>query len=229
MSAGNFYDDRGGYDGFIADVREGYDRPVGLGYRVTKRMVDITGAIFGLALVVPLLPFIALMIRLETAGPVLFRQIRVGERGRLFHCYKFRSMDMDAEVKKRELSHLNEASGAAFKIKDDPRITRVGRFLRRSSLDEFPQLWNVLVGDMSIVGPRPQIPAEVAEYSPRQALRLIARPGLTCLWQVSGRSQLDFDEWMALDQEYVRRRGLAFEIGILLRTLPAVIERKGAY
>ncbi len=169
------------------------------------------------------------MIKLETPGPVLFRQVRVGERGRLFHCHKFRSMSIDAEDRKDELSHLNEATGAAFKIKDDPRITRVGRFLRRSSLDEFPQLWNVLVGDMSIVGPRPQIPREVAEYTPEQARRLIARPGLTCLWQVSGRSQLDFNEWMELDQEYVRRRSLSFDAGILLHTLPAVIERKGAY
>jgi lipopolysaccharide/colanic/teichoic acid biosynthesis glycosyltransferase len=169
------------------------------------------------------------MIKLETAGPVLFRQARVGYRGRIFQCYKFRSMSLDAEKRKDELAHLNEASGAAFKIKDDPRITRVGRFLRRSSLDEFPQLWNILVGDMSIVGPRPQIPSEVEQYTPEQALRLLVRPGLTCLWQVSGRSQLDFDEWMQLDGEYVRRRSLLFDVEILARTLPAVIQRKGAY
>ncbi|MEZ4389304.1 MAG: sugar transferase [Candidatus Krumholzibacteriia bacterium] len=229
MSLGGFYDDRGGFDAYIAEVAEGYDDPDPITYRVAKRALDVAGALLGLGLVVPLLPFIAAMIKLETAGPILFRQVRVGRRGRLFHCYKFRSMSLDAEHRKAELDHLNEATGAAFKIKDDPRITRVGRFLRRSSLDEFPQLWNVLRGDMSIVGPRPQIPAEVAEYTPEEARRLVARPGLTCLWQVSGRSQLDFAEWMALDQEYVRRRSLAFDLGILLRTLPAVVERKGAY
>jgi lipopolysaccharide/colanic/teichoic acid biosynthesis glycosyltransferase len=136
---------------------------------------------------------------------------------------------LDAEAQKASLAHLNEATGSAFKIKDDPRITGVGRFLRRSSLDEFPQLFNVLRGEMSIVGPRPQIPSEVADYTPAQARRLLVRPGLTCLWQVSGRSHLDFEEWMELDQEYARNRSLALDIAILLRTLPAVIERKGAY
>lgn len=229
MSVGNFYDDCGGFDAFIAGVREGYDVPENTGYRVIKRIVDLVGALSGLALLVPLLPFIVTMIKLETAGPVLFKQVRVGRRGRLFDCYKFRSMGLDAESRKQELGYLNEATGAAFKIKNDPRITRVGRFLRRSSLDEFPQLWNVLRGDMSVVGPRPQIPDEVARYSPEQARRLLATPGLTCLWQVSGRSQLDFDEWMELDQEYVRRRCLTYELSILFKTLPAVIQRKGAY
>ncbi len=229
VSVGNFYDDRGGYDAFIGGVAEGYDRPDSLAYRATKRMLDLGGALVGLLLVVPLLPFIAAMIKLETSGPIMFKQVRVGQRGRQFYCYKFRSMSIDAEARKAELDHLNEASGAAFKIKDDPRITRVGRFLRRSSLDEFPQLWNVLLGEMSIVGPRPQIPGEVAEYTAEQARRLVAKPGLTCLWQVSGRSQLDFGEWMALDQEYVRRRSLGFDLAILLRTLPAVVDRKGAY
>lgn len=229
MSLGNAYDGRGGYDAFIAEVKQGFDRPEHLGYRVVKRCVDLAGATFGLLLLLPLLPLIVAMIKLESPGPVLFAQMRVGKRGRLFRCYKFRSMTVDAESRKQELAHLNEATGAAFKIKDDPRVTRVGRFLRRSSLDEFPQLWNILRGEMSVVGPRPQIPTEVADYSPHQALRLLVKPGLTCLWQVSGRSQLDFDEWMELDQEYVRNRSLAYEIGILLRTLPAVIERKGAY
>lgn len=229
MSLGNFYDDRGGYDAFIAEVRVGHDPPEGPAYRVLKRLVDLLGALGGLLLLLPLLPLIVVMIKLESSGPVLFMQVRVGRRGQLFRCYKFRSMSADAEDRKQELAHLNEATGAAFKIKEDPRITRVGRFLRRSSLDEFPQLWNILRGEMSVVGPRPQIPAEVAEYTPRHALRLLAKPGLTCLWQVSGRSQLDFEDWMQLDQEYVRNRSLKYEIGILLRTLPAVIERKGAY
>jgi lipopolysaccharide/colanic/teichoic acid biosynthesis glycosyltransferase len=169
------------------------------------------------------------LIKLETPGPLFFKQQRVGYRGQLFGCYKFRSMSTEAEAMKDELKHLNEASGAAFKIKNDPRITGVGRFLRRSSLDEFPQLLNVFRGDMSIVGPRPQIPSEVDEYTPEQAHRLCVKPGLTCLWQVSGRSHLDFEEWMELDREYVRKRGLGFDLWILTRTLPAVIERKGAY
>ena len=139
-------------------MRDGYDRSEALGYRLVKRTVDVLGALGGLLLLLPLLPFIVAMIKLESSGPVLFAQDRVGKRGRLFRCYKFRSMSVDAEARKGELEHLNEASGAAFKIKDDPRITRVGRWLRSSSLDEFPQLWNVLRGDMSVVGPRPQIP-----------------------------------------------------------------------
>lgn len=229
MRPGNFYDDRGGFDAFIAAVKAGHDRPDHWSYRLLKRSVDVAGALAGLLLLLPLFPFIAAMIKLESPGPILFTQLRVGKRGRLFRCHKFRSMSVDAERRKLELAHLNEATGAAFKIKKDPRITRVGTFLRRSSLDEFPQLWNILRGDMSVVGPRPQIPEEVALYTPQQALRLLVKPGLTCLWQVSGRSQLDFDAWMQLDQEYVRRRGLGYEIKILLRTLPAVIERKGAY
>ena len=229
MKRANFFEDRGGFEAVIADAEAGIDRPEGLSYRVFKRGVDIAGATAGLLLLLPLLPVIVAMIKLDTPGPILFTQLRVGKRGRLFRCHKFRSMSVDAEERKLELAHLNEATGAAFKIQNDPRITRVGRFLRRSSLDEFPQLWNILKGDMSIVGPRPQIPSEVAQYTPRQNLRLLATPGLTCLWQVSGRSQLDFDAWMELDLEYVRNRGLRFEIMILLRTLPAVIERKGAY
>ncbi len=229
MSGSNYFADQGGYDAFIAAVRTGNNRSDPWPYRVAKRLLDIGSACFGLALLAPLFPFIVLLIKLETPGPIFFRQRRVGYRGTLFDCYKFRSMVGDAEHLKRQLQHLNEATGAAFKIKDDPRITGVGRFLRRSSLDEFPQLLNILRGDMSIVGPRPQIPSEVAHYTPEHALRLLARPGLTCLWQISGRSQLDFEEWMALDREYVRRRGFWFDLGILARTLPAVIERKGAY
>jgi lipopolysaccharide/colanic/teichoic acid biosynthesis glycosyltransferase len=224
-----FYDDAAGYATYIADVCDGYRRHDPWPYRAVKRSVDIAGALGGLLLLLPLFPFIVALIKLETPGPVFFRQHRVGRCGALFACYKFRSMCGDAERRKDQLQHLNEATGAAFKIKDDPRITGVGRFLRRSSLDEFPQLWNVLRGDMAIVGPRPQIPSEVADYSPTDALRLLVRPGLTCLWQVSGRSHLDFAEWMALDREYVRRRCLAFDAYVLLRTLPAVIERKGAY
>ncbi len=219
----------GGYQAFIDRDEHGpvpLDNPV---YLLLKRLIDIGGALLGLLLILPLIPFLVLMIKLDSPGPILFRQRRVGHRGREFDCYKFRSMVVDAEAQKTELDHLNEASGAAFKIRRDPRITGVGSFIRRSSLDEFPQLFNVLKGDMSIVGPRPQIPVEVAEYTPAQARRLLVKPGLTCLWQVSGRSQLDFAEWMALDLVYVRQRSLRFDLWVLLRTIPAVIERKGAY
>lgn len=219
----------GGYDAFIARDPDGPVPATGLAGAAVKRLVDLAGALVGLTLVLPVFPLLVLLIKLDTPGPVFFRQRRVGLRGRVFDCYKFRSMVVDAEVRKEDLAHLNEASGAAFKIERDPRITGVGRFLRRSSLDEFPQLFNVLRGEMSVVGPRPQIPSEVAAYTPAQARRLQVKPGLTCLWQVSGRSHLDFEDWMALDLEYVRRRGPAFDLRILSRTIPAVIERKGAY
>ncbi|MBK9303189.1 MAG: sugar transferase [bacterium] len=219
----------GGYDAFIARDPNGPVPATGLAGAAVKRLVDLAGALVGLTLVLPVFPLLVLLIKLDTPGPVFFRQRRVGMRGRIFDCYKFRSMVVDAEVRKEDLAHLNEASGAAFKIERDPRITGVGRFLRRSSLDEFPQLYNVLRGEMSVVGPRPQIPSEVAAYTPAQARRLQVKPGLTCLWQVSGRSHLDFEDWMQLDLEYVRRRGPAFDLRILSRTIPAVIERKGAY
>lgn len=227
MAADWFYGDRAGFEAFVGAPCSA--APGGRGYALAKRAFDLAAALAGLALVLPLLPFIVALIKLETPGPVLFRQARVGRCGRLFACYKFRSMAVDAETRKDQLRHLNEASGAAFKIKDDPRITGVGRFLRRSSLDEFPQLLNVLLGDMSIVGPRPQIPGEVADYTPAQAQRLLVKPGLTCLWQVSGRSHLDFSEWMELDRRYVASAGAGMDTRILLRTLPAVIQRKGAY
>ena len=224
-----FYGSREGYARYVAPAADDVPSRDPLSFRVVKRGFDVVAALGGLALLLPLFPFIVFLIKLETPGPVFFRQRRVGRHGRVFDCFKFRSMAVDAEARKASLAHLNEATGAAFKIKDDPRITGVGRFLRRSSLDEFPQLLNVLRGDMTIVGPRPQIPSEVADYTPAQALRLMVRPGLTCLWQVSGRSHLDFGAWMELDREYVRRRSLALDAAILARTLPAVIERKGAY
>ena len=177
----------------------------------------------------PIFVLMIFWIKKDSPGPVFYRGVRVGRQGKPFKIFKFRSMVVDAEKQKENLGHLNEATGAAFKIQDDPRITGVGRFIRRSSLDEFPQLLNVLKGEMSIVGPRPQIPSEVHQYTPAQARRLLVKPGLTCLWQVSGRSHLDFQEWMLLDLEYVRRQSLGFDFWVLWRTIPAVIERKGAY
>jgi exopolysaccharide biosynthesis polyprenyl glycosylphosphotransferase len=223
------FSEQGGFEAYIARDAAGPAPARNTFYLLSKRLIDLFGALAGLLLVLPVIPLVILLIKLDSPGPVIFAQQRVGLRGRRFNCYKFRSMVQDAEARKDALRELNEASGAAFKIQDDPRITPVGRFIRRSSLDELPQLFNVLRGDMSIVGPRPQIPGEVAEYTPAQARRLLVKPGLTCLWQVSGRSQLDFAEWMRLDLEYVRRRGFAFDLWILSRTIPAVIERKGAY
>ncbi len=229
MKTENFYGDLEKFQEFLARNHEHPQVRDSFGYRFVKRSFDIVASLGGLAMLLPLFPFIVLLIKLETRGPIFFKQQRVGYQGRLFGCYKFRSMSVDAEAQKAKLAHLNEATGAAFKIKDDPRITGVGSFLRRSSLDEFPQLLNILKGDMSVIGPRPQIPSEVADYTPEQAQRLLVRPGLTCLWQVSGRSHLDFAEWMELDRQYVQNRSLLFDLKILARTLPAVIERKGAY
>jgi lipopolysaccharide/colanic/teichoic acid biosynthesis glycosyltransferase len=229
MTTENFYGSEAGFLEFIRPASGDYHPGPGVFYRFVKRLFDLVASLSGLLLILPLLPFIVTLIKLETPGPVFFKQKRVGHRGRMFHCYKFRSMTIDAEDRKQQMQHLNEATGAAFKIKNDPRITGVGRFLRRSSLDEFPQLFSVFRGEMSIVGPRPQIPSEVKDYTPEQACRLLVKPGLTCLWQVSGRSHLDFLEWMALDRDYVRQAGFRMDFHVLARTLPAVIERKGAY
>jgi lipopolysaccharide/colanic/teichoic acid biosynthesis glycosyltransferase len=198
-------------------------------YEPVKRVVDAAAASFALLLFLPLVPFLFLLVRLESDGPFLFGQERAGRYGRVFRCYKIRSMIRNAEQLRASLSHLNEADGAAFKIREDPRVTRVGRFVRRSSLDEFPQLINVLRGEMSLVGPRPQVPDEVARYSAQDRVRLLVKPGITCLWQISGRNDVDFGEWMRLDGEYVRRRSLKLDFWILMRTVPAVIARKGAY
>jgi exopolysaccharide biosynthesis polyprenyl glycosylphosphotransferase len=205
------------------------EAPTSPGYEISKRAIDIAGALVGLIMFAPLLVYLAVMVKLESEGPVFFRQRRVGLRGREFTCYKIRSMVADAEALKDDYEYLNEADGAAFKIRQDPRVTRVGKFVRRSSLDEFPQLWNVLRGDMSIVGPRPQILEEVEQYTPEHRQRLLVKPGITCLWQVSGRNDVDFEEWMRLDREYIRRRGFKTDLWILCQTLPAVIARKGAY
>jgi exopolysaccharide biosynthesis polyprenyl glycosylphosphotransferase len=194
-----------------------------------KRVFDVGGVLVGLLLLAPLLLAIALAIRLDTPGPVLYRSRRVGEGGRVFSFLKFRSMVRNAEMLRDELVHLNEVDGPVFKISRDPRITRVGAILRRTSLDELPQLWNVLCGDMTIVGPRPPIPEEVRQYQPWQMRRLSVRPGLTCLWQISGRSHVGFDEWMRMDLEYIDRRSFLLDLSILLRTIPAVLSGKGAY
>ena len=194
-----------------------------------KRLFDALAAAIGLILLAPIIALIALAIRLDSPGPVIYRSRRVGEGGRVFRFYKFRSMVRDAEALRAALNHLNEVEGPVFKIQRDPRATRVGAWLRRTSVDELPQLWNVLKGDMSLVGPRPPIPEEVVQYEPWQLRRLSVRPGITCLWQVSGRSGVSFDEWMRMDMEYVERRSFRTDLSILLRTIPAVLSRRGAF
>jgi lipopolysaccharide/colanic/teichoic acid biosynthesis glycosyltransferase len=198
-------------------------------YAVPKRVFDLAVGLLILGLVVPIVPLIALMIKFDSPGPVFYRQERVGRGGRLFRFYKFRSMYAEADRRIAELEHLNEQEGPVFKMKSDPRITPVGRFLRRSSMDEIPQVFNVLRGEMSIVGPRPALPVEVARYQPWHRRRLEVKPGITCLWQIAGRSHIGFEEWMRLDMEYLRTRSLGTDLVIFLKTVPAVMARRGAY
>jgi lipopolysaccharide/colanic/teichoic acid biosynthesis glycosyltransferase len=202
---------------------------VGFYERFGKRAIDVVGASVLLLLSAPVLLIAFLAVKLETRGPVLFCSPRCGKDGEKFSFYKIRSMYQGAHRARAKLMHLNEMDGPVFKLASDPRITRVGRILRRTSIDELPQLWNVICGDMSLVGPRPPIPEEVAEYTPFELQRLSVKPGLTCLWQVSGRSTLGFDEWMRLDNEYIDRRTFAVDMQILVRTIPAVLSCHGAY
>lgn len=192
-----------------------------------KRAIDIAGASIGLLLAAPLLVVLVLLIRVTSPGPALFWQRRCGHRGRIFWMPKLRTMCIGAEEQRPLLEHLNEMDGPVFKIRRDPRITRLGGFLRRYSLDELPQLWAVLRGEMSLVGPRPPIPGEVMRYTHRERLRLSVRPGLTCLWQVAGRNQLAFEDWIRLDLEYIESRSLRQDLWILLRTVPAVLRGTG--
>ena len=197
--------------------------------RNLKRILDFAIALVMVLMASPIMILTALAIKLDSRGPVLFRQTRVGMWGEEFPCYKFRSMYIDAEQRLKELAALNEADGPVFKIKDDPRVTRVGRVIRKLSIDELPQLFNVLKGEMSLVGPRPALPREVAQYEYDQIRRLHAMPGITGLQQVSGRSDVDFKRWVELDLQYIAEQSLWKDIQILLKTIPAVIGSKGAY
>ncbi len=195
-----------------------------------KRVLDILLAGLMLICLFPLMVLIALLIRLTSPGPVFFVQTRVGRFGRHFRFYKFRSMYMDAEKRKSELLERNEsAGGVIFKMRNDPRITPVGRILRKTSTDELPQLFNVLLGDMSLVGPRPPLPREVMEYSLEDRKRLNVMPGLTCLWQISGRSDIPFNRQVELDKEYIHSHGIRKDLVILLKTVPAILTGRGAY
>jgi len=198
-------------------------------YRVTKRFLDIFASILLLLLAFPIFLLIALAIRLTSKGPVLYKSSRVGLGGQEFGFIKFRSMYLDADRRLSELAELNEKDGPIFKMKNDPRVTKVGRFLRKYSLDELPQLFHVLTGQMSLVGPRPPLPHEVRCYDDRCMVRLSVKPGITCFWQVMGRSSLTFDEWMELDRRYVEEMSFWTDLEILLRTPQAVLRGSGAY
>jgi exopolysaccharide biosynthesis polyprenyl glycosylphosphotransferase len=207
--------------------------PVAPGHRIyylaVKRLLDVLVSAIALIGTVPLCLLIGLAIKLDSPGPIFFVQERVGLNGRRFRFYKFRSMMVDAEARREELRDRNEADGPVFKIRNDPRVTRVGRFLRRSSLDELPQFFNVLRGEMTLVGPRPPLPAEVEQYRPQDAVRLTVKPGLTCLWVIRGRSDCDFDRWMEYDREYIQRLSFWLDLTILAGTVAIAITGRGAY
>ncbi len=195
-----------------------------------KRFMDILLAIMAFILGSPIFLITAFLVKVTSPGPIIFSQVRVGRYGRHFKFYKFRSMYIDAEARKAELMKLNESGdGVIFKMKKDPRITPVGRFIRKFSIDELPQLFNVILGDMSLVGPRPPLPSEVRTYTLEERKRLNITPGITCLWQVSGRSELPFSKQIALDKEYIASRSAWKDFLILLKTIPAILTGKGAW
>ncbi len=197
---------------------------------LTKRLFDIFASAFFLILLAPLFVACAIAIHRDSPGPIFFKQTRVGRWGKLFPMWKFRSMYIDAEARKKELEKLNEMNGGVlFKMKEDPRITKVGKFIRKASIDELPQLWNVLIGNMSLVGPRPALPSEVNQYSLAERRRLEVIPGITCIWQVSGRSDIPFDQQVGLDVEYIESQSFWLDVKLLLLTIPAVLLGRGAY
>nr|WP_183279695.1 sugar transferase [Clostridium fungisolvens] len=188
-------------------------------YRAVKRLLDLLGAFFGLIVASPVFLITSILIKLDSKGQVIFSQERVGLNGKTFKMYKFRSMVTNAEELKEKLHKQNEMSGPMFKIKEDPRVTKLGKFIRRTSIDELPQLINVLKGDMSLVGPRPSLPREVTMFEPWMLERLNVKPGLTCYWQVSGRNDIDFEDWMKLDVKYVRERNTFLDIKLIFKTI----------
>lgn len=197
-------------------------------YEIIKRLIDIICSFMGLLALSPLFIIIAIIIKFTSKGPVFFSQKRVGKYGREFDMYKFRSMVVNAEELKEKLAAQNEMSGPMFKIKDDPRVTKIGRFIRKTSIDELPQLFNVLKGDMSLVGPRPSLPNEVLEFEPWMNKRLMVKPGLTCYWQVMGRNNIDFQQWMLLDIKYVETRSIIVDIKLIIKTFFVLFGDKNA-
>ena len=198
-------------------------------YEICKRTIDIIGAGLGLILLSPIIAVVACAVKFTSKGPVFFSQKRVGKNGELFEMYKFRSMVVNAEELKENLEEQNEMSGPMFKIKDDPRVTKVGKFIRKTSIDELPQLWNILKGDMSLVGPRPSLPKEVEQFDNWMFKRLSVRPGLTCYWQVSGRNNIDFEDWMKLDVKYVEERNFWIDIKLIFKTVFVLFGDKNAH
>lgn len=203
--------------GYNVECLENYQKSTS--YYVTKRIVDFLGALFGIIALGPVILIVAIAIKLDSKGPIFFAQKRVGQNGRPFYMYKFRSMVTNAEELLDKLKAKNEMSGPMFKMKNDPRVTRVGRFIRKTSIDELPQLFNVLKGEMSLVGPRPNLPKEVSQFSEYHKLKLLAKPGLTCYWQVMGRSSIGFEEWMELDIKYIVERSFWMDLKLIFMTV----------
>lgn len=200
------------------------------GYLFVKRIIDVVGSVIGLTLLSWLFLIIAILIKLEDPkGPIFFKQKRVGKNGEEFYMYKFRSMVTDAEEKLKELLKYNETTGAMFKMKDDPRVTKIGKFIRKTSIDELPQLWNVIKGEMSLVGPRPPVPREVEIYTSYDRQRLLVTPGCTGLWQVSGRSNLGFEEMVELDLKYIEKRSILFDFKLILKTVRVLFGSNDAF
>nr|WP_027087603.1 sugar transferase [Cohnella panacarvi] len=200
------------------------------GYIFRKRLFDVFFAAAGILFLLPVFIIVAAVIKItEPRGSVFFKQTRIGKDGKPFNMYKFRSMVENAEQLLAELQHRNEIQGAMFKMKSDPRVTRIGKLIRKTSLDELPQLWNVLKGDMSLVGPRPGLPQEVAQYTSRDRLRLLVPPGCTGLWQVSGRNGLSFMQMVEMDLDYISRRSLLFDLRLILKTFVVIVYPKNAY
>ena len=196
---------------------------------VIKRAIDILLSIILLILLSPIFLLTALCIKMEDRGELFYSQTRVGKWGKFFTMYKFRSMCLNAEQRKNEILNMNETGGVIFKMKKDPRITRTGTVIRKLSIDELPQLWNVFKGDMSLVGPRPPVPEEVEQYQYLERKRLNVVPGITCIWQVSGRSNIKFKQQVQMDVEYIENQSIMNDIKLLLKTIPAVLSGKGAY
>ena len=206
-----------------------YNQKYNIMYNLTKRVIDVLGSLIGIILLSPIFFVVSVLIKIDSKGPIVFSQIRVGKDGREFKMYKFRSMVVNAEELKKKLLEQNEMSGPMFKMKDDPRITKIGKFIRKTSIDELPQLINVLKGEMSLVGPRPSLPKEVEKFEPWMRKRLEVKPGLTCYWQVSGRNNIDFNDWMKLDIKYVEERNIYIDIKLIFKTFFVLFGDKNAH
>ena len=214
----------------VRDVYQNVQTEKSRVYIISKRAIDIICSLLGLIILIPVFLIIIMLIKLENrSAPALFKQIRVGKDGKQFYMYKFRSMVADAEKLKVSLLHKNEATGPVFKMKEDPRVTNVGRFIRKTSIDELPQLVNVLKGEMSLVGPRPPLPDEVEKYTNYESQRLSVIPGLTCYWQVSGRSNVGFEQWIEMDLKYIRERNFFVDCKLIIKTIFVLFGSKDAY